>query len=699
MTRIARIVPILALVASIAAPGGVRADEDSLPPDEVLRLNDEARYLIRSQELTDPEGKQATIDAREDARRLGSAADATTPGDEMLAITGYDVVHYGLEVTPERTVRSLSGRVTVTLVVTSPSLVNVQLNSRMIIDAVSVEGSPRTGWSQGGGLLTIPICEGPSCPPHAPGDSLDVVVQYHSSVPMTLGYYNYPRNGFTFVEPYDAPYWWVCKDDPSDKATLDLYATVPDTNQCYSNGLLQSVTPATPGKSTWHWRETHPLATYLVSIAVLKAWEYHQSAGALPILSVGFPEDSTKIKADFLNVPTMITSFGGHWGAYAFDKYGQSVVDPFGGGMEHQTMTTLGRALIKGNRINEAVFAHELAHQWWGDYVTCASFAEIWLNEGFASYGEAQWAEDFYGPAAYASTIQNQMTSALNADSNFRYGLYNPPEANLFGTTIYKKGSLVLHMLRRILGDATFDAGMQLYAQRYAYGNGTSLNFQQAMEDASGQDLDWYFNPWVFDKGVPTYAWSWTVQPTGGGASNLSIDIRQTQTNSPFYRMPIEFGVTRAGFPDTTVTVWNEAQFDQMFLIPMAGTATAVTLDPRNSIYKRVQTIVGVPDPVGSGPLLALRVAPNPARGTVALTVTRTQGAAPGERTRLRIYDAGGRFVRELDAGALPPAYGAETVLPWDLTSAQGVRVTAGVYFAIASAGTLRESRPIVVVE
>jgi aminopeptidase N len=688
-------VAALASLAAFAAfAPAARADDEpavrDLDASELIRLHDEAAFLLGTSGHAPAEGKPVSIDAER-------------AGEMSLALTGFDVLHYRLDVTPSRTNRNISGTVTITLVVLGAGLTQIDLNSRVTIDAITVEGTPRTGWTQGGGALHIPICEAANCPPHAPGDTLEVAVTYHAT-PATLGFYYYVRNSYTFTEPFDSPYWYVCRDDPSDKATLDVYATVPDTNSCYSNGVLVDVTPAGAGKSTWHWQETHPIATYLVSIAVYKSWELHQTHGTVPILSAVFPEDSTKAKADFLNVPAMVGVFEGRWAPYPFDKVGQAFVTNFpAGGMEHQSMTTFNRSLVTGTRANEIVWAHELAHQWWGDWVTLATWPNIWLNEGFASYGEAEWMEDFYGPAAYASTISSQMTSALNMDANFRHPVYNPPTNQMFSQTIYKKGSLLLHMLRRILGDGPFFAGMQLYGSRFAYGNATSADFQTAMEDASGQDLDWYFNPWLYGQGLPTYQWSWTNQPLDGGSSNLAIFIRQVQVNSPLYRMPIELKVSRASLPDTTVFVWNEALPEQQIVVPMAGTAIAVTFDPRNSILKRVQEVVSadgggeVAD--GGVPRIAVRAAPNPARGTVALTVARGAGSNVRETFGLRVYDAAGRFVRDLGDGARALASGESTVVRWDRRDARGARVAAGVYFVDVSLGPLHETRPVVLID
>ncbi len=689
--RLAPIRPLLlTLLLFGLAPAGARAAAGpaELAPDEVLRLTEEAR----------------TVGA--DAKQALAGHPFTVAKDSTHA---WDALHYRLDVKIGRQLRFVEGTVTTTLAVRDAGLAMIDFDAiGMTFSGVRVNGNPRTTWTYAGGKLNVPICEGADCPAHNPGDQLTVAVDY-SCFP-TTGFYHYVRNDYTLVEPNDSKNWWPCYDQPSDKATLDVYATVPDTNSCWSNGLLQAVTPATPGFSTWHWQETHPIATYLVSVAVANYWQWTQLAGSLPIINVAFPEDSTKARFDYANVPAMVTTYAALWAPYPFDKYGQATVEPFGaGGMEHQTMTTLQRALLRGDRRYEYVWAHELAHQWWGDWVTCVDFRDIWLNEGFADYAEAQWVENFYGPAKYDSTVTSHMTSALNADANFRYAVYAPPPGYTFGATIYKKGGMVLHMLRRMLGDGPFYAGLQLYGSRYAYGTATTRDFQRAMEDASGQALDWFFDEWIFAGGIPTYQWSWqtipAADPPSPGQSDLTLFVKQTQTLAPYYRMPIMIKVTRAALPDTFVTVANAAVAEQVFVVRINGTPTGVTFDPKNSILKRTQPVTvdaGSPPAGVAGAHLMLSAMPNPARGRVTLrgawvSSDGTRAGGGPTRARFRVFDAAGRLVKDL--GEVSGTAGEALTVTWDRTDRGGARVAPGLYFAEVVAGARREARPVAIVE
>jgi aminopeptidase N len=681
-----RLLPGILVALTLLAPPAPADPARTLPAGDVLRLLEEGAHAEAA-------GKAAIERA---GRGPGGVVAAELPHS-------WDALHYRLDVTPSRTSRHVEGTVTVTLVVRDPGLTHVDLDAvGMTFPSIKVAGVPRTTWSAAGGRLLVPVCEGAHCPPHAPGDTLVVEVAY-SCNPVS-GYWQYPRNAYTFAEPYDARAWWPCWDQPSDKATLDVHATVPESDSCYSNGVLVGTTPAAPGFRTWHWRETHPIATYLVSLAIAPYWRMDQAAAGVPITSVVFPEDSTKAKLEFANVPAMMTAFSGLWGPYPFDKYGQAAVEPFNvGGMEHQTMTTLWRSLVRGDRLFEYVWAHELAHQWWGDWVTCVDFRDIWLNEGFATHGEARWAEAHGGAAAYDSAVAQHMAAALVDDANFRHALHDPPPGSTFSQTVYKKGGSVLHMLRRVLGDAAFDAGLRLYGERHAYANATTTDLQAALEDAASQDLDWFFDPWVFAAGIPSYSWTWQVSPAGAGESDLDLAVRQVQEDAPLYRMPLEFRVSRPARADTFVTAWNDAVPQQSWTVRVNCGVTGVVFDPRKNILKRVEpgtlTAEGGLAAAARG-RISLVAAPNPLRATVILRA-RWDGdpdvSAP-EHARFVVFDVAGRVVRDLGAVPGHAGVGADSfAVAWDGRDDGGTRVPAGAYFAQVTIGAKRQARALVV--
>jgi len=211
------------------------------------------------------------------------------------------------------------------------------------------------------------------------------------------------------------------------------------------------------------------------------------------------------------------------------------VTAPFSGAMEHTTATTFGEDLI-GHPMAEVVNAHELAHHWFGNLLTLAEWPEIWLNEGFASYGEVLWIEHAYGAAAKRNYIKNQIDSyyvwqALESSST----LYDP--MFMWGGLVYDKGSLVLHMLRWVVGDDAFFEGLAQYLDNHRFGSVTTLDFRLAMEDASGEPLDWFFDQWVYQPGDPSYRWGITQTPIGSTDWQVDLHIEQEAPGS--WSMPI----------------------------------------------------------------------------------------------------------------------------------------------------------------
>jgi hypothetical protein len=658
------------LLLLAAAPARAQRTPTELPADEVLRLTEEAAH------------------AGGDLKGLL----ATRPFEVLKDSThSWNALHYPLDVKVTRTQQYIEGTVTTTLAIHDPGTTMIDFDAvDLNITGVRVNGNARTTWTSDGLKRSEQDCQG-DCPPHAPGDQLTVGVDYNGFP--TLGFYHYAKNDYSFVEPYDARYWWPCWDEPFDKATLDVYATVPDTNSCFSNGVLLGTAPATPGFTTWHWQETHPVATYLIAITVGNYWTQTLTAGALPILNAAFPEDSTKAKADWQNLPAMVNLYSSLYAPYPFAKYGQIAVDPFGaGGMEHQTMTTLRRQLLRGDRFYEYVWAHELTHMWWGDWVTCVDFRDIWLNEGFATYGEAAWVENHYSTAKYDSAIAGDFTSSINADASFRYAIYDPPSGYTFGTTIYKKGGSVLHMLRRIVGDAVFYAGLNLYGNRFAYSN-ASARLPEAMEDL-GPAAGLVLRPVDLRRRPPTYQWAWVSNPGPPGQSDVTPTIKQTQTGPTLYKMPIPIRISRSARPDTTVTVANDAVLDQAFVIRVNGTPTALAFDPKNNVLKRTVSTVGAPAPEVALVHLRLLVAPNPARGPVELRGAWQNpdgGAAATCLRRARLP-----HLRRVGAARARPGRGRADAAVGP-TDRAGARVAPGLYFAEVVAGTKRETRPVTI--
>ena len=320
-----------------------------------------------------------------------------------LAQDNYDVSHYRIELHIDPAEKQLSGTVTMTAkaMVNDFATVALDLDSNMTVVGV---GGSAAGHSHSGNLLEVELAQ------PIPKDTLFTIqVAYHGQPASSgLGTFGFDSHGdpstpiiWTLSEPYGARAWWPCKDTPGDKAdSVDMIVTVPADLTAASNGILLSTIDNGDGTRTFHWHEGYPITTYLVSLAISNyatwsEWFRYPPDDSMEVLYYVYPEDSTWIRSELTQTLDMLAYFHDIFGPYPFlsEKYGIAQF-PWRGGMEHQTITSQGR-------FGTMLTVHELAHQWWGDKITNASWHEIWLNEGFASYAEALYFEHTQGKEYY----------------------------------------------------------------------------------------------------------------------------------------------------------------------------------------------------------------------------------------------------------------------------------------------------------
>jgi aminopeptidase N len=431
----------------------------------------------------------------------------------------------------------------------------------MSIDSVRVNGLP-AAVSQAGDSLTIAL-------PWVArsGDTLLLEVFYTSRTTRNIGLYLYRKGTFvgvgpggdsvfveeriayTMSEPEDARYWMPCNDAPHDKAIAEITVAVPEGVVVASNGWLDTVrvVPGTPTVHLYRWKDTVPIATYLMVVHASRYahWreEYRRPDGStVPLFyyvwapDVESPDTTGRrynARYAFRNVPAMLRAYESFFGRYPFGKYGMAAVQPFGyGGMEHQTMTTINRSWLRG--FSELGIAHELAHHWLGDLVSCATWKDIWLNEGGATWSEALWLEWTQGAEAY----QNRMQQARNDYLRYRdYGLqqplYAPPMSALFFyATTYAKAAWVYHMLRRMLGDSLFFPALRSYMARHRYGAAETEDLLASLQaDIPNPPVPWrtFFDQWVYSAGHPVLTIVPSVSVLPEGRYLVRCSIEQTQ--------------------------------------------------------------------------------------------------------------------------------------------------------------------------
>ena len=508
----------------------------------------------------------------------------------------YDVLHYriALDIDPSDGVVN-SAQTTINLRVTVATLDTFDLYfAGMIVDSVFVDTSAAAFVRLADTLRIVSPIR------YHLGDSLDITVFYHGEPSHTGGFggglYIRAWYVYTSFNPDGPRYWFPCYDYPWDKATAEIIVTLPVEFYTVANGKLISV-DTVGERATYHWYESYPIATYLIAIASYRNFTTYSDTvildtDTLPIYT-WLRHYNTEYVGYFEPVPEMVEYFSQLFGMYPFMGEKFSNVDvPLGYAMENQTCVFIDLNVPWSDLTS--VIAHELSHQWWGDCVTLGTWADVWLNEGFATYCEALWAEHVDGFDGYIDYMQDIMQTYLSYEPYPPYPIYNPGASlwQMYSVVTYEKGASVLHMLRYILGDSTFFNTLRTYFNTYAYGNAVTSELQQMFESTSGQDLDWFFTEWVYLPGHPIYKVYWSYQPAAGDTNHVTLRILQIQSHNygvPTYIMPIEVLITTTQ-SDTMFTVWDSLD-DQWFDFNVVGTPTSVKIDPTGWLLCEKQVI------------------------------------------------------------------------------------------------------------
>jgi aminopeptidase N len=549
---------------------------------------------------------------------------------------GFDVLHYVIDISIDPVALSVAGSVAVEFVITTPGLsaVFLHLHDGMNVSGVFEDATP-LGFAHAGGIVDIDLGG-----PRALDDTMTVTVHY-DGFPVAQGLRFHTRAVYNLSEPDMARNWFPCYDEPWDKATSEMIATVPDNRVCASNGLLVSEIDNGDGTKTYHWSTRYRLSTYLISVAISgytswSDWFHYTPTDSMEMPYYVYPYKEAAARIDFAPTPAMMQFFSDTFGLYPFieEKYGTALGE-VGGAMENFTCTTYGQVLVTGDNRYDWVVAHELAHTWWGNSITMADWPHIWLNEGFATYSDALWAEHTGGQPALDARLENFKGQYFDEDADSRFPIYDP--VILFGATVYEKGAWILHMLRYVVGDTAFFDILRTYQATFAYSNATTEDFKAVCEAVSAMDLTSFFNEWVYQAGYPWYGYSWLTYEDGSD-HYLRVRVIQVQTNAPVFTIPVELLVTTlAGDSLVRVPIMSN---DQTHLLRFDALPVAVTFDPGNHILKNVNQIgVGVATPARP-PALTASVVPNPGGRRVRLDFVMPES---GDAV-LEVYDVKGRL-------------------------------------------------------
>lgn len=539
--------------------------------------------------------------------KKSTAPNVLSDGDSPHSpIHSYDVLNYKMNldirscfISPYP--KSFTGSIIIKFRVDS-TLSSINLNAVNTSITVNSVGLSGVSFTHSANILNVVLNR-----VYNPGEETEVLINYQHLNVTDNAFYTGSGGVFTDAEPEGARKWFPCWDKPSDKATVDLTVKVPANARLGSNGRLNDST-VTGDTLYYHWVSRDPVATYLTVMTGkvnygLHIVYWHKLSNPVDSIPIRFYYNSGENPAPIENIIAgMTTYYSQRFGDMGFEKNGFTTAPASGfswGGMENQTLTTLCPGCWSEN-----VVSHEYAHQWFGDMVTCATWADIWLNEGFATYCEALWYEKTGGYTSYKSDINSDASSYLS--QNPGWPMYNPdwaintPNNNtLFNFAItYAKGACVLHMLRYVLQDtAVFFNALRSYAldtADFRYKSSATDDFTNKISTVTGQDLSWFIEEWVKQPNHPVYQNTYQFTDMGSGNWKVAFQARQTQTNTVFHKMPLEVKITFSTGSDTTIRIMNDIN-NQVYSWIFNRQPTAFSFDPNSDIVlKQGSTSPGI---------------------------------------------------------------------------------------------------------
>lgn len=464
--------------------------------------------------------------------------------------------------------------------------------ANMNFTAITVDGQSAQ-YQRSGDTLTVML---PTPRPY--GDTFTVAISY-DVIPKKGLYFITPKGRgarrqrsqiWTQGEAQDNHYWLPMYDYPNDRATSELTATIPANWKLLSNGLLRSATPNPDGTATWHWSQTKDHAGYLIMLAAGDYSVTHDTADGVPLEYWSYPDMPERVAPTFGRTPQVLRYLAAMLGVpYPWEKYGQVMIANFMyGGMENTTATTLNdyalvdeRGLVDYNP--DELIAHEAAHQWFGDLVTNRSWGHLWIHESYATYLAARFCGNHYGDDVLAKEMYDAGATAEETD---KWAGRNPiANGNGITANIYQRGARVLHMLSHLVGESQFWRANRLFLQRHAHGLVETNDLKIAFEDATGLNLDWFFQQWVYGAGMPQFVVEKTWED-----GQLQLIVRQTQTIDSLtglFRAPVpmEFHLTDRVVADT---IWVAHAADT-FRFPLPSQPKFVIFDAGEVLLKTVE--------------------------------------------------------------------------------------------------------------
>ena len=571
---------------------------------------------VNGQEIISENSKIAEAERKSAKKKMNLEVNSNTQN--------YDITYHKLEFNVDPAVYSIAGKITTTYTaLANMNTLTFDLSNSLTVSSVKIN-NVNLAFTQNTNelIITLPATQ-------LSGSQATVEVVY-SGAPPQNGFFAFtstthgPSNIpviYTLSEPFGARDWWPCKQDLNDKInSIDVYITAPSQYISVSNGIEPEAPVINGNLKTTHFRHNYPIPAYLICMAVTNYTIINQTAGvglnAYPIINYIYPEsDNSSLRTQILQTPLLLNYFSSLLENYPFatEKYGHAQFG-WGGGMEHTTvsfMVNFGRQLI----------AHEMAHQWFGDKITCGTWKDIWLNEGFATYFAALAVENFDGPAAFVSEKAN-MIGLITSSANGSVYLSDAEALivdRIFDYRLtYNKGAMVLHMLRFKLGDAVFFQGLRNYLadSNLAFKYAITANLKSHLEAVYGSSLTEFFNDWVYNQGYPIY--NITVQNTAVGQAKITVSQTTSHSSVPFFEMPVPVRLLGANGQSQDVVVNNTVNGEQ-FNISVPFTVIGTQFDPTKNIISRMSMATLDNDNFNID--TAIQIFPNPSATTISVSI------------------------------------------------------------------------------
>ncbi len=523
----------------------------------------------------------------------------------------YDLIYHRVFWKLDPSVKAISGSVTshFKTLTNDFSLVHFDLSAALIVDSVWYKNET-TRFTHANDILTInlsnPLLQ----------NTIDSVTVFYHGVPPESGFGSFEtssHNGipilWTLSEPYGAKEWWPCKQTLTDKIdSIDIYVETPKQYRAASNGKLISET-VTGDFKTAFWKHRHAITTYLIAVAVTNYESYTDYAQVsenqtVEILNYVYPETKSYAETATKYTVGVMELFSSLFIPYPFanEKYGHA---QFGwpGGMEHQTMSFMGG-------FSSSLITHELAHQWFGDYVTCASWQDIWVNEGFAVFCEAL-AQEHLNPNYFLQWKKDRMQIVLNQARSGSVFVEDTTNVDrIFSNPLtYQKGGLILHQLRHQIGDEAFFTGIKklLTDAKTANGFASAMQVKTYFENAADTNLSAYFDNWYFGQGYPIYTINW-IQETNGA---VSISIKQTTTHSSVPFFPMQVPILFKGRTQDSLLVFHNLENNRSYNFNLDFEVSEIVFDPEYTLIAPhpAQIILNISEDILNESII---IAPNP---------------------------------------------------------------------------------------